>query len=97
MSDSLLQSIHRDAIATLRALTATIRGLVLRGDSLQSISDKSDDLLMSAIVFEERAQRAHQAILAENRSRLALSRMVILRCCFCLLVLSSLTFFYFSA
>jgi Synaptobrevin len=95
-SDSLMQSIHRDAMATLRALTATIRGLMMRGDSLESLSHKSEELLISAIVFEERAERAHQQVLAENRARLSMSRVMLMRCCLCLLVGATLTFLVYA-
>jgi hypothetical protein len=95
-SDSLLQSIHRDAMATLRALTATIRGLMMRGDSLESLSHKSEELLISSIVFEERAERAHQQILAENRTRVSFSRMLLMRCCVCLLASATLTFLFYA-
>jgi hypothetical protein len=92
LSSMSIYSIHRDAMAAMRSLTAIVRGLMLRGDSLKSLSEKSDELLISSILFEERAERVHQQLLAEHRTFLSMSRVRVMRCCVCLLCVASVTF-----
>lgn len=76
----LVYSMQRDVQMAMRSLKATVRTLMLRGQSLESLVEQGDDLEQAAILLNARAEVVTQRILAQNRSAASALRRRLMRC-----------------